>query len=427
MSEPLDLEARFRCDHLFLLVSGNTLPNWVAAQLLLNPNGRVYLIYTSSVGKQLDRLKRVLEAEGRAVSCFETDSADERKIFKAVCDQAKKLAQTSSGRLGLHYTGGTKMMSVHAHHALLAVKKEFPATDPVFSYLDAEKLALKFDGGGEVAVGQLPQVSLNIRKLFDLHGDAQKYKQADPKRAQPDLFSYDDKCKAAEAAHGLALACGYPEGRRFWLSWYQKNRSAAQPRFPAEEDFNDLDDTPEVLTASRQVWGGFGVTAGAMLKEAVASRADEFKDVKALLNWFNGLWLEHYTMSQLAALRERGEIKLNDGGLVNNLCVTCENGRESQADVLALSGYQLYYFSCFTGNDFTTAKLKMFEAITRAEQLGGDEAKAAVVACIDDHGRLQSQVEAELQNTHSAGRFRVFGRESFPRLAADLKQWFKQP
>jgi len=94
--------------------------------------------------------------------------------------------------------------------------------------------------------------------------------------------------------------------------------------------------------------------------------------------------------------------------------------------VLALRGYQLYYFSCYSGNDFRRAKLKLFEAIVRAKQLGGEEARAAVVACIDDPDRLRAQVERELDEHSGDRQFEVFGRDSLPDLAGQLKRWFER-
>ena len=411
-----------RSDHLFLLVGGNTLPNWVAAQLLLKqPNGRVYLVYTSGVRKQLERLKKILEEEGKPVSCFETDSADEEKIFKAVKDQAERLARTTSGKIGLNYTGGTKMMSVHAHHAIREAKD---VHDPILSYLDAHSLELKFDDppGGERDVASAHQVCISIEKLFKLHGDPRKYKRGDR-----DRFSYDDRVKAPNAARGLAIAYSHLSGQKLWRKWYNemmKSKPVDQAPLPNDDDFNHLSDAPpEVIAGCRGMLDSFGVKGGETLQTVVDKNGQDFKDVSELTNWFNGLWLEHYTMSQLADCQAKG-VKLNDNGLVTNLQATSEKGRALQADVLALRGYQLYYFSCYTGNDPTTAKLKLFEAIVRAQQLGGEETRAAVVACVDNPVALRRQVEEELEDDSREGQFEVFGRDSLPKLTGELKRWF---
>lgn len=410
-----------RSDHLFLLVGGNTLPNWVAAQLLLKqPNGRVYLVYTSGVRKQLERLKRILEEEEKPVSCFETDSADEEKIFKVVKDQAERLARTTSGKIGLNYTGGTKMMSVHAHHAIRDA-----VHDPILSYLDAHSLKLKFDDppGGEREIALAPQVCISIEKLFKLHGDPKKYKRGDR-----DRFSYDDKVRAPNAARGLAIAHSHSSGQELWRKWYNemmKTKPVDQALLPTEDDFNRLGDAPpDVIAGCRGVLDGFGVKGGETLQTVVQKNSGDFDRVSTLTNWFNGLWLEHYTFSQIAAACQEEKFKLNANGLVTNLRATSESGRDSQADVLALRGYQLYYFSCYTGSDPTTTKLKLFEAIVRATQLGGEEARAAVVACVDNPVALRRQVEEELEDDSREGQFEVFGRDSLPKLAGELKRWF---
>ncbi|MBI1763313.1 MAG: DUF1887 family protein, partial [Acidobacteria bacterium] len=160
-----------RSDHLFLLVGANALPNWVAAKLLLNEDGHVYLIYTDAVKDEAaKRLRRVLQKEGFKVSEGDdilTREADAHEIARAL----KTSLDTLKGKsVGLNYTGGTKMMAVHAHREFSKVFRD----KAVFSYLDAGSLKMKFDDGNEYAVGTAVQITPET--LLKLHDDFEEGK-----------------------------------------------------------------------------------------------------------------------------------------------------------------------------------------------------------------------------------------------------------
>jgi len=402
------------------------LPNWVAAKLLLRPNGRAVLIYTKAIKKLAERLKKVLESdENIPVSWFEIDHADGNNIFDRVRAEAVRLAQPAGTKIGLNYTGGTKMMSVHAHRAIRSAKIH----QPTLSYLIASRLALKFDDGSEFPVALAPEVRISIDKLLELHGN---------QKPRPE----EKIARGAAAAGGLAIVHSVSSGHEIWKQWYnnnlRKSGSIDLAKFPTEEDFSDDVETHlntkrvsamavkesvrKAVSGYRLVLDGLRVQGGSELKEAAGKSGGEFIGSKDLANWFNGLWLEHYTLSRLEACRPL--VSLNDDGLSTNLQATSEEGREFQADVLALRGYQLYYFSCYTGSDKGTAKLKLFEAIIRAKQLGGEEARAAVVACIDNPDHLRAQVEKKLEEDSGERQFEVFGRSALSSLAGELKKWF---
>src|SRR5262245_63079443 len=88
-----------RSDHLFLLMGANPLPNWVAAQLLVNPGGTVHLAYTTKTREHARRLKETLEEEQKSypeaeriqIERFETAEADAGKIFADVARRAEVL------------------------------------------------------------------------------------------------------------------------------------------------------------------------------------------------------------------------------------------------------------------------------------------------------------------------------------------------
>ena len=51
---------KFRTKHLFLLMGTNPLPNYVAAKLLLAPDGCIYFVHTDETDKITDKLIETL-------------------------------------------------------------------------------------------------------------------------------------------------------------------------------------------------------------------------------------------------------------------------------------------------------------------------------------------------------------------------------
>ncbi|HWX40480.1 MAG TPA: hypothetical protein VN345_04955, partial [Blastocatellia bacterium] len=219
---------QFKSDVLFLLLGENTLPNWVAAKLLLRPNGRAVLIYTKGIKKLAERLKKVLESdENIPVSWFEIDHADGNNIYDRVKEEAARLGQKPGTKIGLNYTGGTKMMSVHAHRAV----RDAGIKGTGLSYLIASSLAIRFDNGPEYPVASAPEVRITIDKLLDLHGN---------KKPRPE----ERRARAAAAAAGLAIVHSIPAGHELWKQWYNGNslrrpEAVDNARFLTEQEFSD--------------------------------------------------------------------------------------------------------------------------------------------------------------------------------------------
>lgn len=55
--------------YLFMLIGGNTLPNYVAACLLTTPEAVIYLVYSEETADQRQALEKVLKQGQQSVSC----------------------------------------------------------------------------------------------------------------------------------------------------------------------------------------------------------------------------------------------------------------------------------------------------------------------------------------------------------------------
>ncbi|NOT61064.1 MAG: hypothetical protein HOP19_12670 [Acidobacteria bacterium] len=449
-------------DHLFLLVGTNPLPNWVVAKLLAARQGIVYLIATKDVRATRLRLETLLRndtALSLTVKWIETAEADEATIRRDVKSLLVEAQKTRPGKYGLNYTGGTKMMAVHAYRTF----KEFFGDDepqPLMSYLDARRLELKFDQPAPVAklelakVAQYPQVQISVETLLRLHDEYDQNRS----------LSYQQQAVAIPAAQELVAVHSHLAGQQLWRGWcdtlkatfgYNNNQTKKvgeinlkklntrdRQQIVAQLDRIVLKPVSDWETAIRNHWAikklvqaQQAVTAnklvdgyrqllaclktadGDSLKEATC-KSGEFTDSLNLAKWLDGLWLEHYTFAQLKTCQDAGEI--NTDGLALNVEPVNAEKREFEADVIALRGYQLFYCSCYTGGEPARSKGKLFEAVIRAAQLGGDEARIALVCCSDEPGKIQQEAKSDLQGK---GQIRVFGREQLPVLAAKMTEW----
>jgi len=94
-----------------------------------------------------------------------------------------------------------------------------------------------------------------------------------------------------------------------------------------------------------------------------------------------------------------------------------------EVDVVARRGYQLFAFACTTTKTKKETKLKLFEVYVRARQLGGDEARIALVCSFPCAKLLQDELERDID---AEGRIKVFGQGSLDSLKPAIGRWIKE-
>lgn len=430
-----------QCQHLLLLIGENPLPNWVAARLLVRNGGTVYLFHSNGTKPHARRLKEILErswAEEKKdiqVKLTEIKESDAPDIYNAVLDELGRLQNED---VGLHYTGGTKMMSVHAHRALWdAIKGKEPPAKSHISYLDARTMQMKFElpvPSDKFPVAQADEVRIGLDTLLRLH---EQYPDS------PILYQDNEGIRCLEAASFLAKIHGLKCGESAWRSWCdeelqplldaRRNQATLAQiegiTLPSLDKFKSLvseskpppreSDISTVVSLYQQFLSALQYASMDDLK-SIADR-EGFKNARELARWFHGTWLEHYTLGQVCASNYKSQ--LNPDGIGMNLNPKGANGGDLfEVDVLAIKGYQLFYFSCYSGSVRTRAKLKLFEAIARARQIGGDEARVSLVSFVDDPESLLNEVKSDWRGLD---RVLVFGRSEVPDLKSRLDEWFR--
>ncbi len=426
--------SKYQINHLFLLVGGNPLPNVVAGKLLLASGGRITLVHSQGTFDVAQRLKNWLQAHSTdtVVELKQVEESSPASIFHGV---QKCLNDIPAEKIGLNYTGGTKAMSVHAYRAVEQWAKEENIT-AVFSYLDARTLEMVFD---PVDAGMSEQreyvgraLDLKLTDLVRLHGWTLKEPTTEPKlpetaqellRVHAEQHIADrwaewlraellqhatrderNRVNCRRSPDGQECVVEVPERR--WLSQGQLKETVLQ--WPSDSDLQGV--TSKMKSELSQTNS---------LQLGNAAKTCGYKKVEDFCKWLKGTWLESAVLIALKACA--GECHLHEVAM--NLEPTgMGNPSRFEFDVAAMRGYQLFAFSCCTDADRGLLKLKLFEAYIRACQLGGDEARVALVCCSEDPEGLEHEMRRDVD---PEGRIRVFGRKHLADLTMHIKSWIQ--
>ncbi len=382
-----------KCDHLFLLVGGNPLPNWVAARLLLRKDGQIYLAHSDETIKFAQKLSELLleKGIGQPIYIEISDPSDADAIYTAIRPHVKKIR---SGQIGLNYTGGTKAMSVHSYRTLeKEIQKGIPS--PIFSYLDARTLEMRFDNTQSYFVGLNPEVKLTIDELAQLHN----LKKRNQPKTEP---------TAVPVAEALVEVFRSKAGYDKWNKWIGILRKC-------DPDVHTFDEWKEPLTSVAEA-----IVQNIPLSTSITAFCQEenspFKNWGQLKDFLQGKWLESYVTS----LIQSKQVLMH----VNDLAWGVETqGIHFEGDVIAIRGCQCHFISCYSAAKKDRCKLKLTEVFVRASQLGGDEARLALVCMSEAPQNIENEVASLFR---AKDRIKVFGRRELENLDRLLIEWFNE-
>lgn len=389
----------YQTANLMVLMGANPLPNYVAARLLLKPNLPIgqspylYVLHTKETGPLATRLSEVLGQEGLHINVtpVPVDGTSARDIH----DKVQRYAADHTS-IGLNYTGGTKFMAVHAHAALRQKHKA-----SIGSYLDARSLTMRFDRGQDY----LPAVDIDLalevplQTLLKLHG-----------------YSLSETDRPTSVPRYPELACALAQVPvKDLRAWCDNNlRSGQDTPFRKDSDLRD-----GVLPTDAPFSDFIHHWAGEATLGELATKLDT--KVGKLACYLDGDWLEHYTLWALQQIADGCHLHDATQNIV-------PRERKFQLDVVAMRGYQLFALSCSTDAGKGRLKQKLFEAYVRARQLGGDEARVALVCGASTSSRDGSPVEIQREIAEAwdaEGKICVFGAEHIPKLPERLANWIR--
>lgn len=385
-------------DQLFLLVGTNPLPNYVSALMLTRSDSTIYLLHSAATRHIANSLENLLQRQkpDLQIKPYEIDESDIYSLVRKL----EKLAENfheDSGSVGLNYTGGTKPMAVHAYRTLERYADEFENGRVMFSYLDARKLAMRFDHNGSLfPLNQ--HINITLEEMANLHGYFL------PRNEQPG-FAYPELIREITLLHSTA------GGYQAWKSWLN-----TQP-------FSTLPD-PEILPELAGIGKVMDALCGGGATPSNFAGLLEFNTLESAWTWLNSLWMEVLVYQTLKQLAPEFHTTAYHAGIkpepLRHLKIKA--ARNFELDAAIVIGYQLYGISCIV-SEYAKGETKkhLFEAFVRARQLGGDEARIGLVCCVENPQAVTSEIE---RDWHTSGQIRVFGRPDLPNLANAMRKWF---
>lgn len=417
--------SQYQPDHLFLLIGKNPLPNYVAAKVL-GKKGKThfYLIYSSETKKYAESLNSLLQKEFFE-DCTEMLSIEESNpesikrememLFieesnpKSIKREMKKKF-VKQGSVGLNYTGGTKVMSIHSY---LEIKRLCKDKNVHFSYLNPRKLELCFDDlpcrpfklgdpDNHEDGKYFETASIKLEDLLKLHN--QEIKPEDQPRFEPDSdLIYKNL---------LEILATPDEWKEFIKNL--KPTEGSKENSISTKDLNSFLDLRERLNRFKSLY-----EQNKFWDERYLSQ--KFQTTGKLIEWLQGKWLEDYVLKNINELKD--ECNLHDCKVSLKTKKRNSNGTFFELDVVTLRGYQLFAISCTTSHDKPVCKGKLFEAFVRSRQLGGDEARVALVCSYKNSDELRHELEKDLDTEK---QIKVFGKNELSNLKQLFKDWFNK-
>ncbi len=429
-------------DHLFLLVGSNPLPNYIAARLLTKNNATIHLLYSEDT--QTQNLPSTRDEAGYLAGVLQTDSALQSRGVQVapsrgihdsngqaienqlgtICNDAGLKSGTNTS-IGLNYTGATKPMSVHTYRTLAA---RFGKRCR-FSYLDPRRMAFWYDNSSDPYCISHTDVTLSLQTLAAMHG----YTLEKEPRQTPELPSL---LQALQEVHQTS------EGLKEWRNWLRSDLS----EFPTHDALKPISDVfldmcggdPDPHQLAQKLFDKFDKQENRIeTQENLIKTKDKPLTLESYRFWFPGKWLEDVVLEAIIANQHEFAIKHFGASIEpkpnpqrqQQIREKAKRKEHEQIpnfdlDVAAMLGYQLFAVSCIVSERANgETKKHLFEAYMRARQLGGDEARIALVCYVDDGQKME--LESVIQrNWHVQENIKVFGRSDIPDLAEAFRNWF---
>lgn len=405
--------AQYATDHLFLLVGENPMPNYVAGKLLLNPGGKIYLVYSQRTQEQASELEKIFQG-AVAVDLGDRESNPfhiENKLKKHIPKQ---------GSLGLHYTGGTKAMAVHAYRTFMSQRAP---EELCFSYLNPRTLKLCIEDYKEGRLHEIPVARAvepeTLKEIITLHGLEWKGNPITevkfPKLAAAFAQFYADEREARE-----------------WRLIWGKFRADVKPkRNNGKEKWlseNELQQKSIVIdSALSKVKQVFQQHLNASETELSLQISAEKLGIKCtdFCEWLEGFWLEEYVLQIVQSFA--GELHLRKACRSLVIKDYDKPNTRFEFDIVFMHGYQLFGVSCTTASEKYLCKSKLFEALLRSQQLGGDEVRVALVCANENPDEIKRDFYIKRNESQATGnsRVEVFGWYDIPKLKIRLHKWIE--
>jgi hypothetical protein len=373
----------FTFENLVLVMGTNPLPSFVVADYFLQTNKnlkKIILIYSESNKKnqestqeQAENLKKLLKTRFMRLYLYKndfevagipvTDVGSAKSIEECLEKKLKKSLVGNDGKKSLHfnYTGGTKAMVVHTYRFIERLA-EMKGIAKEFSYYDGRIFRIVMDKGkGDDYIIPNPStnqdlrdiVSISFKELIELHG-----------------FRRDGDEPGNKSKYGV----------KFFSPSLKEIKN-----FLSHKDIKDFEGVKEFKGKVKSF-----VTKFLDNNKEYEKEADEFA------RW---VWLERFIHDELVEkIKNKKLPKINNEKIEVDWDWTISKegwGTNFQLDIILIYGFQLYAISCTVEKPRRVCKLKGFEVIHRATQIGGDEAKSILFTLSPEVEVLKAELKHE--------------------------------
>ena len=394
-------------DTALFLVGSNPLPLYVTARAL-EPK-TILLLGTSKVKEVMDRLGELLGSQvAKMETCEEANSLDIQNKTASLMKGA--------GKVWLFYTAGTKAMAVHSHEKWRNLIGGHCAHWGVYLSPDGR---LWFDAAQPFSLSpfqrdySIPKLSLD--ETIRLHRIVQRHMKD---RHQDDKYSV-----IAESIHIYVLKHGMATYKKLLPPCHTDKVIVNIPEIGAINATGEISFLNDANLKDDSIFCRISLTSWLrelslpgtystgdnldMLCEILrgspkaTNHGTRQKERVNLLKLLEGTWLELWVAKSLTSSGLFHEVHDSFEFQIPDFEKKCE------VDVCAMRGHTPFVFSCTVDHSSSLGKHKLFEVRLRANQLGGDHARAAVV-CLSDN---PDGIERELnQGWAGYGTIKVFGK-----------------
>ena len=388
-------------DTLIILVGGNNIPNLYAIKQLLRNGGTLILIHSKDT---LKHAQIVVEVSKKSVSYnthyIQIDLSDPKSLNTIL---RKELAGLENS-IHFHYTGGTKFMVTSTLFVLESLGYEME-----YSYIFSDRNHMTIHGSdGKITEILEINLCLTLDDLLTLHflGDSKP-------RYQTHLqFPKTQEEIAKLIITNKSAMKNFTNKRiRPLMKKDTKNKlSASTPlKFP-----------PAVESVKKGVCEDLNLKTDSIPLNTIHELTG--MGISSILRWFDGSWLESYVYDILDS--NRSNLNINELGY--SLEISPPNKSEGfELDVFCIIQGVFFGISCTTdSHNRSNKKKKLFEVSQRATQIGGSEARSALVSFEKNPESLEEELVTSTRLVRS--KIKVFGIGEFSNLETHLIDWIKK-
>ena len=431
---------------LILTVGTNPLPVWVAWHHLkdlkdkLPPPIKVRLVYTAGTVDEKDRLQKYCPSAD-FLDSIQTSAGDPGTVRGDIRGILENLSEDIS-QLHVHYTGGTKVMGVEIVSTIEAELQERRNIRLQTSYLDPRGASgpTIVSRGGPLVRDTRQKVDPELKHIAELNGFEigpfdHRY-QNKTRHCPAPIIPTNEQLLASQAV--LKAVIDNKNNREFqkllgtqnskWNEIFSPKSRFAFPNqegsflFPSWVQKSFLSDLSKAYPDCQ-----WNITNGTLLYPSPVASDAQKSALEQVHDFFNGNWFEY---AVYAAFKKALEGISRDNYQLFHSVYVRRKGRGDRTkpfelDVVAGLGYQIVVVSCSVTATPQQIKLKSMEAILRARQLGGDEARAIVLcsAFSPDDKSIEEELEDEMGSKELP--LQVWGKNKWKNLSQSFERYLR--